>query len=187
MKSAGCVLSFLLGAAAGSFGAWRLLKKKYAEKADKEIESVKSAYEKAYGKSQEHTTPSGTVTETGAKDDQESDPLAEKYHAILQRYSGGREEPETDLPYVILPEDYEDLYDYNLVELILFCDGVLTDTMYEEIDDKALLYLIGAAGSIRGRDEFYIRYDSRRCDYDITRDNRTYAEALGDGEEGTYI
>lgn len=80
-------------------------------------------------------------------------------------------------PYVISPEEFDELDGYTPVSLTYFADGVLADEHGIVIDDVE--EIVGDALNHFGEyeeDSVYVRNDAKRCDYEILRDEREYAE-----------
>lgn len=82
-----------------------------------------------------------------------------------------------DVPYVISPEEFDELEDYTPISLTYFADGVLADENGVIVDDVE--EIIGDALDHFGEyeeDAVFARNDAKRCDYEILKDERTYAE-----------
>ena len=174
MAKAGYVLTFVGGAAAGGFTAWQLLKNYYEEKTRKEIESVKEAF------GREPKQPE-------VKDIQmKLDLSKECFETVTQIVAQNGYVPEVpeipkhDGPYVISPDDFGEFYEYSKVYLTYFNDGVLSDNEYDmltttEIEQSCGYECLDHFGDYE-EDTVYVRNDSKRCDYEITKDLRNYTE-----------
>lgn len=82
-----------------------------------------------------------------------------------------------DVPYVISPEEFDELEGYTPISLTYFADGVLADENGVIVDDVE--EIIGDALEHFGEyeeDAVFARNDAKRCDYEILKDERTYAE-----------
>ena len=82
-----------------------------------------------------------------------------------------------DVPYVISPDEFDELEDYTPISLSYFADGVLADEYGVIVDDVE--EIIGDALDHFGEyeeDAVFARNDAKRCDYEILKDERTYAE-----------
>ena len=82
-----------------------------------------------------------------------------------------------DVPYVISPEEFDELEGYTPISLTYFADGVLADENGVIVDDVE--EIIGDALDHFGEyeeDAVFARNDAKRCDYEILKDERTYAE-----------
>lgn len=173
-KSAGLVL-FVFGAVIGAAAAWKLTKTKYETIANDEIESVKRAYKKAKEDSKDIIY---------AKDIAKA---AKKYVDIIgnENYVGNESKavPAKDnddylRPYIITPEEFSENFEYDTVDITYFADGVLTDENNEPIEDVE--NTIGK-DAVRHFGEYepdsvYVRNERLKCDYEILRDERSYAD-----------
>lgn len=181
------VFIFTAGAAIGSAVTWNVLKTKYEQIANEEIESVKRHY-----KIKEAGEQAAKGFEDGAKEIKESldeygkDTRA-MYESYTKRYSSDQDEkPETKVekeeeenvekPYVISPEEFGEIDEYETISLTLYDDGVLTDDDDNIIDDVE-----GTVGEDSlnhfgeyEEDSVFVRNDERRCDYEILLDARNY-------------
>lgn len=168
--------AFVVGAAAGSFVTQKVLRKKYDEILEKEIEDVKRAYS---GKKEEDPVE--------PKEEKTVDPGTDKYkqvlveqgyvsYADLKETKGGVERV-SGKPYVIRPEEFGE-EDYETVSLTYYEDGVLTDEYDEVIEDvdevvgKDSLTHFGEYED----DSVFVRNDEREIDYEILKDMRKYSD-----------
>lgn len=178
-----CVLAFSSGAAVGAVVSWRLLKVKYEQIAQEEIDSVKEMY------STSAETEDTDVYEVEGATEETTD-LKEEYETILEsegytKYSsvktekGGSAIMDTERPYVISPDEYGEFADYDTESLNYYADGVLVDDQGNIIDDVD--GLIGEASlTTFGQyedDSVHVRNDALKTDYEILSDVRTFAEA----------
>lgn len=197
MKSAklAVIFSFIFGAATGAVGAWYLLKEHYEQMAQEEIDSVKETYKK-------HTAESDISTDEEKDTALEDKPDIMTYAAELSKLgytnyqnisaesddeSAEKEElkPEAlmedgEKPYVISPQEYGELDDYEQISLTHYSDGTLADIHDNIIDDVD--EIVGADyASHFGEyedDSVFIRNDAKKCDYEILYDERTWADIL---------
>lgn len=171
-------LAFVLGAAAGVLAAWGYLKQKYEAIAQEEIDSVKAVFAK------KHMEQGEKVME-GFKDDlnNPADKIKE-YSSILRRYTSPEEQKNKsktkddyiDEPYVISPDDFGELEDYEKISLTYYSDNVLTDEGDEPVDD--IESIVGVESLKRfgeyEEDSVFVRNDRIKCDFEILKDNREY-------------
>lgn len=107
---------------------------------------------------------------------------AEMEHPGLEFYRVNTDVPDHSLKaniYVIPPEEYGVLLDYDMIDLTHYNDGVLCDDMdeiVEDIDDKVGRDYVNHFGDFDEPDVIHVRNDILRCDYEITRDLRNYGE-----------
>lgn len=166
---------FASGAAAGSVATWKLLKDKYEKIAQEEIESVKETFKATF-------TPSDDVEEEPSEEETSSyTELANSYlsHSNNTVYTP-QPEPSVDEPYVISPDEFGEMDDYECITLYYYADKVLADDR-DEIVDHANEVVgtefhehFGDYGY--DEDSVFVRNDSMKCDYEILLDGRNFSE-----------
>jgi hypothetical protein len=176
-----CVLAFTSGAAVGAVVSWKLLKTKYEQIAQEEIDSVKEMY------STSTETEDTDVYEIESAAEESTNPK-EEYETILEsegytNYSRVKTEKgesaimDTERPYVISPDEYGEFEGYDTETLTYYADGVLTDDQDNIIDDVD--GLVGEASlKTFGKyedDAVHVRNDALKTDYEILADVRTFA------------
>ena len=185
---------FAAGAAIGSVVTWKIVKTKYEQIAQEEIDSVKQVYStKHYGEALvegleaglKNVEPIESIEEETAAIKEECETIIEKMGYVS--YSSVSKEDTTeeggldpvDKPYVISPEEFDEI-GYTTISLIYFEDKVLTDDMFEIVDD--IEYTVGR-DSLNHFGEYeddsvHVRNDALKCDYEILRDQRRFADLL---------
>lgn len=189
MKKA--IFAFLFGATAGSIVTW-LIAKDYYEKREREsIESVKEVFGKTF-KPKEDENEDKTEPQTVEEDHPEVD--INKYAKLLSQeeyvnYSNS-EVPVDDKPkkidhskpYVIAPEQFQEYDDYTVISLTYFEDGVLTDENFEIMKGEDVENSVGSESLTHfgeyEDDSVYVRNERLKVDYEILKDQRTYAEVV---------
>ena len=177
------VLIFSLGAATGSLVAWRLLKTKYEQYAQNEIDSYK---EYVRTKKEEKTVENVNDETT---DNVVNEPVEERTSIvpkdILDRYRSDNYEKEDSKlvrePYIISPEEYGTLDGYECVSLTYYADGVLTDewdNVIHDYDDVVGDDFASHFGQYED-DSVFVRNEGEKRDYEILRDLNTFAETMG--------
>lgn len=206
------VLAFAVGAAIGSAVTWKVLRTKYEEIAQEEIDSVKDEYAelmrtmrqrlKESVKSNEVEADEADDSDEYYPDDDERD-FTEKekqqveYYKLTSKYrsndddkdgneEGGNGEVDEDGvqwingPYVITAEEFSSSPPgYNAMPLDYFADGVLADSwgvimdIEETIGEDSLEHF-----GDDGDDILYVRNEREEIDYEVTRDPRTYRDAV---------
>lgn len=189
-------LLLIAGATIGSAVTWKLVKNKYEQIAREEIDSVKEVFSK-----RESSEPSVSISKETAE---LGKAMADGFEAgvnntedlthvkaLMQaaRYTSYSdkdkkeekgEEPLAIEPYIIPPEELGEC-DYEVVSLMFYADGVLTDEMDEvietddEIDDIVGLDSLNHFGEYED-DSVFVRNDELQTDYEILRDVRRYAD-----------
>ena len=169
---------FAIGAAVGAVGAWFYLKKKYEEKAEEEIESIRELYNRYQEKEKEQKKE----PEPEKKPEVEEVKMENVVFNDYVRMINGRGTEPLDHPYVISPDEFGLFYDYEQIELHYYKDDVLTDDEGEPVDDD-----IGAMVGVDFQSHFgeyeddaiYIRNDERKVDYEIIKEDINFHPAEG--------
>lgn len=168
MNKVGYILTFTLGAAAGSLLTWKIVEKKYKQIADEEIESVKEHYKNK--ENLEHNTAEYFELD---KEDTKFE-----YKEIVEDlgYSANIEEDDgTVAPYVISPEEFGDKPGFDTESWTYYADKILTDESDEIVGDPE--NIIGDGLDHFGDyddDSVYIRNENTKCDYEILKHIRPF-------------
>lgn len=166
---------FTTGAAIGSVVTWKLLKTKYEQIAQEEIESVKETFQRLREDEEDELVGDIDIPTEPDHRTAEKPPLAEYAARVrdLEYGDGEHEEKEdepVDKPYVIEPGEFDEL-GYETVTLYLYEDGTITDEQDNIIDDIEGMTgaeLIKHFGEYED-DSVFVRSDARQCDYEILR------------------
>lgn len=183
------VVSFIFGAAVGSFITQELVKKKYERIAQEEIESVKELY-----KAKENTSGirQGIIEGTNnpnkelkEKIQHISDKIMRDYKRVLkdQKYSNDTENDNSERStsveaYVISPEEFGEVENYDKVSFTYYADGVLADEydeVVENVDEIVGEESLTHFGEYED-DSVFVRNDKLKCDYEILLDQRNYSD-----------
>lgn len=169
------VIVFSAGAAIGSAVTWIFVKKKYEKIAQEEIESVKEVFARRNDAESEQTE---TVTEETPVFDEED---YEAYESISQEYDYSTvPNIGSEKPYVISPEEFGELEEYDRISLTCYADKILTDEndcLIEDVERIVGLESLTHFGEYED-DSVFVRNDRLKCDYEILLDQRSYAEVL---------
>lgn len=177
-------LIFSLGAAVGSIVTWRLLKTKYEQIAQEEIDSVKAVFSRRYAEDTEPEKESADTSDTHDITD------IREYAAKIQEhgytdYTNSdikpvKEVPILKKPYVISPNECGELDDYEIVSLVYYADGILTDDwneIIENVDDVVGCDSLNHFGEYE-EDSVFVRNEDMCVDYEILRDPRNYTDVV---------
>ena len=161
--------------------------KKYREIADSEIASIMERFgrRKAPVANEERNHPSKPKFHVLKES---VDPSVKKmYRETIEKngYSTDDEldQAPTDMdPYVIDPEDFDTKEDYDVVNLTYFEDGVVVDDNDHVWTETEIEARIGSE-SLQHFGEYeddsvHVRNDLMKIDYEILKDERTYADAM---------
>lgn len=170
-----------VGAAVGSLVTWKLTQEYYKKLADKEIADVKEAYDRVFKIAMKDEPAEEEEYQPTENDIRENASIIEnqgytQYSNIITE----KDVKKVERPYLITPEEFSELYDYETISLIHFADGVLTDDQYElveDVDDVVGSDYAEHFGEYED-DSVYIRNDRLKADFEILRDLRTRSEAI---------
>lgn len=195
MSKLGTALAFLAGAAVGGGSVWYVLKARYEEISEQDIYSAKQAFRAREEKLQREidnlkerlespdmdTEEPKTIQVSAAKNREKGD--INDYAKMVNRVQYSRTsvpqppEHEVEAPYVISPDEFGEIEGYTQISLTYFDDGILSDENGVIIDEPE--DIVGDALNHFGEyeeDSVFVRSDPKRCDYEILRDLRSYAE-----------
>lgn len=174
--------TFLLGAVVGGYLVWMYAKKKHnvetqGESVDRsDIESENETLEMAAAGG--HDTSKPSVIEYAAMLQKEG---YTDYSAMIKEEELETDQTEEDAapePYVIPPEEFGEKEGFETTSLIYYADHILADEEGEPVDDiektvglDSLLHF----GEYED-DSVFVRNDFLKCDYEILRDERKYAD-----------
>lgn len=179
------LVMFAAGATIGSAVSWQLAKNKYKQIADEEIQSVKDAFSKKENDINTKLSTANAMLKKNMVNNDLNNTYKDAYKDILttnkylysENTNAKKEVPETG-PYVISPDEFGELDDYETISLTYYSDKVLADDMDQVIDD----YLVCVGNDFMNHfgeyedDSVFIRNDVRKCDYEILYDLRPYSE-----------
>ena len=181
-------MMLVLGVAVGSVVTWRYVEKKYEQIAQDEIDSVKEVFSKREAEFTENTE--ARIKADNAKEK----PSVIEYAARLREqgytnYSDmADEKPEevkeapmtVDKPYVIAPEEFGDLDDYETISLNYYADQILADdndVIVDDVEDVVGFDSLNSFGEYED-DSVFVRNDRLKCDYEILLDQRKYSSVI---------
>ena len=183
------ILMFVAGAAIGSAVTYKILEEKFKKELREEVDSVKEYYK---GKSEPVETDENkdnddskyieVEDEDMLKDDKETYARIANEEGYVN-YAGvpvsrDKEVVGMDVrrPYVIPPETFGDIEDYDQITLFYFADGVLTDDVDIPIEDVE--GLVGRDSLTHfgeyEDDSVFVRNDVRHTDIEILLDERNF-------------
>ena len=171
------IAGIAIGAVIGSVVSWKIVKNKYEQLVQEEIESVKAAFERYYTEVEELILEKPVVEETKVSKEEK-----EEYKQVVAEtsYSSGDLNNECSDPYVIAPEELGgEQNEYNILSLTYYADGVLADSTGEvyniqnAIGDDAL----DNFGKYED-DVVHVRNESWNTDFEIFLDTRNYTEVF---------
>lgn len=193
------VIAFVAGAAVGYFAANYLLKDKYEKRFQQEVSSTIEAFKT--NKNDEHKKDD-EVTYNNEKLKAVSDEVVvadiKEYAKNIGKHDYSEvkddkpsEENKDDnidhtKPYVITEEEVDAYMNYSITQWNYYADGVLTDENNEVVEDVSTTIGKEAFEYLKKTSEsaIYVRNDLLELDYEILKNEMTYAELL---EEKPYL
>lgn len=200
------VVSFAVGAAIGSAVTWKLVKNKYEQIAQEEIDDVRAYYKKRLEAFEEDeteelpqnndTAPTGYSKLTNDKPDimeyaakikelQYADREDDQVEDEEENYVEEEEDSMKDEPYVISAEEFDEI-GYDTETLTYFADGVLTDWYNEPVDNPDEMVgseTLAKFDELADGDTVFVRNDNHATDYEIQRDYRNYKDVFPESTE----
>lgn len=209
MNKLGCCISFIVGVAIGGVTTYKYLNKRNEELIQNEIELFKHDYKKKNMSNVETEADmlkkNDTEQENSVQVNKDKPSIIEYATKIReQRYqSVDYNKPSNNIPadeenddtsdenmrpYVISPDDFGDIDDYETIELTFYADNILADDMDElvDVDDVVGYDALNNFGEYEN-DVVYVRNDKYECDYEIVKDHRTYAEVTEKMPHGNEV
>ena len=177
-KGLTAVLAFSAGAVIGYFTANSILKEKYAQMAQEEIDSVKERFREQNKPEPEKKEP---VKVTLQKEEFQKYMDYAKNLGYTQEANSSRQTQ----PRVIPPDEFGEIPEYDKVSLTYYADKVLVDENEKPMDETDIEMAIGS-DSLHHFGEYepdsvYVRNDAVKVDYEILMDERKYSEVLNRG------
>lgn len=191
------LLIFTTGAAIGSAVTWKLLKTKYEQIAQDEIDSVKEVFSRRFEEESEDIDESDDEDEEYNYEPTEEDKASSNNIIKEMKYTSyskkknknskrkhSKNEDEELVPYVISPDDFGD-NGYDTESFTYYADDVLANDYDEIIEDRELLignYSLSSFGTYE-EDIVHVRNDETQTDYEICRVNEKYSDVVSSPDE----
>lgn len=186
------IFMFAAGAAIGSAVTWKLIKTKYERIAQEEIDSVKEVFSRKEEREENAETAKKTAQEMHPEIEFEEDglPTREFYKELINKHYGyyaneiknDNKEVDDMKPYVIPPDEFGDLLEYDTISLTYYADKVLTDDMdepVEDVDDVVGIESLDHFGEWED-DSVFVRNDKYKAYYEILLDERRYSDIINE-------
>ena len=165
------IFAFVFGASIGSVITWKIVKTKYEQLAQEEIDSVKAVFSKRRECEEEKTE----IVNDKNISDYENLVTTEGYNS--ENEEEGVDEM-SDKPYIITPDEFGDTVGYDAETLTYYADGVLTDDFdnpIENVDELVGIDSLNHFGEYE-EDSVFVRNDRYATDYEILRDVRNFSD-----------
>lgn len=174
---------FTIGAAIGSAVTWKLLKTRYEQRTQAEIDSVKEVYSRRRAENADAVEEIDQDMDDDAESEEYTEQVRENnyinYSEMYVNTESKKKKP-TARPYVIAPENFGELDNYEKVSLTYYDDKVLVDEddeLVEDVDDVVGLDSLRHFGEYED-DSVFVRNDRLKCDYEILLDQRKYSDVI---------
>ena len=187
-KSITNIFIFAVGAAIGSAVTWKFVKDKYERIAKEEIESVKEVYSRKKFEQSIDSLDDIIDDDSLATSIEEANKYCEEllnngYTKVAEINTERRGKTMmNDGPYVISPEEFDELDGYQAVSLTYFSDGVVANMWDSKLDNDEIEEMIGNDFASHfgeyEEDAVFIRNDELRADYEINYDHRNYSDIV---------
>ncbi len=177
MSKLSYVVTFAVGALAGSAVAWQYAKKQYEEIIQREIDSVKEAFHRNF-----NTDCNEPECETVEPVEEKKDPVMEEYKQTAKSYNtvNGKNIYYEDI-YILSPDEFGEEDGYDVRSLTYFSDGILADDSGEiiSIDDTIGHEALTAFGDYE-EDSVHVRNNRLETDFEVLLDSQKYSEVYSD-------
>lgn len=164
------LIFFVAGSAIGSLVTWKIIKKKYEQMAQEEIDSVKKVFSKKNKELENKDT-------SNEKEDEDTIELGNKVIG-LEYVESITDKPFT--PYIISPEEFGENDNYETSSLTFYSDGILADEDDEMVDDVDSLVgfeSLNHFGEYED-DSVFVRNDRLETDFEILLNTMSYSDIL---------
>lgn len=195
------LIGLVVGAAAGSTATWYILKTKYEQIAQEEIDSVKEVYSKKMAEKnqrlkEEYISKQEEPEEVEEKEEPVPEPIMKQYSSPAAKedytnYAQNQKEEkkevkkeDADKPVVIPPDEFGLELDYEKLSIFYYADEVITDDDDNIIDDIEEIEETIGLESLEHFGEYedeavYVRNDKYKCYYEILLEDRPHKEIEG--------
>ena len=186
-----CISAFVIGAGIGSIVTLKLIKPKYEQYAEDKIAEMRDFYLKKMDNSgdeeKKEEAPAESI-ETKTEQPVVDETSRVNYNDVVKNLGyadndtaakGGDVVVNKNKPYVIPPEEFGEIDEYDTESLTYYQDGVLADSddiIIDDVDDMVGEDSLTHFGEYED-DSVFVRNDAHRCDYEILRDLRKYSDA----------
>lgn len=178
------IAMFLSGLTIGCAASWLFCRKRYARIAQEEIDSVKETYSrrKAANMSSdtaEKASKTESVCEDVSMQQTNRDIISKNGYTNYAELGNEKEEkPVTEKPYVISPDEFGSIDNYDKLSLTYYTDGILADENDEKIDnaDEIVGNDFDSHFGEYEDDSVFIRNDHLESDYEILKDYRRWED-----------
>lgn len=179
-KSTVGLIFFAAGSVAGYMIAQKLLRDKYEQLVQDEVDSIKKSFCKYGPKEAQPVTAESTNAPSKACDGEKVN--YRKFGESLKYIQKSEETQVALLPRIISPDEFGEQDGYDEISLTYYADRTLTDDHDHPLDDDEIEETVGKDSLLHfgeyEPDSVFVRNDRLKTDYEILLDTRTYAQVL---------
>lgn len=174
------LIFFAAGSAAGYVTAQKLLKDKYEQLVQDEIDSIRAVFYK-YGATE--TLPIAADSKDAPSKTTTQEKVDYRRFGESLKYMQKSEDTQVEMkPRVISPDEFGEQDGYDEISLTYYADKVLTDDHDHPMDADEIEATVGKNSLLHfgeyEPDAVFVRNDRLKADYEILLDSHTYAEVL---------
>lgn len=186
MSKNNSILGFIVGAAIGSVITWVVSKSEYEKRMNEELKTLRKRPEEE--KSEKDISENESVDDDTNSEEKDKEAEMMEYARKVKenKYTNYEtasvksdvEKVRVDKPYVISPEEFGELDDYDKFSLILYSDGILADeddNVVDDVENTVGHESLNTFGQYED-DSVYVRNDALKHDYEILLDERRYRD-----------
>lgn len=183
----GNLIIFSSGVAIGVAASWKFFETKYKKISQEEIDSVK----KVFSLNKENNESTFEPDRNPENDESKENKLrgmrvkigpVDEYAKFVKDLGYTDEEKGVEnmhkRPYILSPDEFGELANYDTESLTYYADGVLTDESNNPIEDVGAIIVEDFADHFGEYedDSVFVRNDDRKTDYEILRDERNFSD-----------
>ena len=182
------VIAFMIGTGIGAAIAWYFTKEKCEADRRDEIDQLREYYGAKLSEPKEESTQKIEKNVHSAVEEKPDIAIYSSYlfNTEYTDYSRTAKKEKAmatgERPYVISPDEFGEVEDYDQISLMYYADGVLCDDMdvpVDNVDEVVGADFASHFGEYED-DSVFVRNDPRKCDYEILRSLRTYEEIIAE-------
>lgn len=181
------LIIFSSGVAIGVAASWKFFETKYKKISQEEIDSVK----KVFSLNKENNESTFEPDRNPENDESKENKLrgmrvkigpVDEYAKFVKDLGYTDEEKGVEnmhkRPYILSPDEFGELANYDTESFTYYADGVLTDESNNPIKDAGAIIVEDFADHFGEYedDSVFVRNDSRKTDYEILRDERNFSD-----------
>ena len=186
MNKLGILIGALVGTVIGGGIGWYLSQKKYTKIANEAIDEAKKEYDTAMEEA--GVKPKRVFRKKEAVEKPHEDKLLVETSSIqseIEKHGyadySSMSVPSRDEPYIITPEEFGEIEEYDKITLTFYADKIVADENNEIMDETEIQQSIGFEslghfGEYED-DSVFVRNNRLKTDYEILLDEENYSDS----------